>query len=126
MFNCPLKVCDLIDTVADPEGGCGGTPLKLVLAHFLPILASMPPLTDYPGSAPVIDVKKNHNTVTEILMTKESMWFSHCCSKISGPTVASFWCYDHRMCKSTSIIWIIQSLHTVLWDIVIQTSADSI
>ena len=44
--------------VADPEGGHGGAaPSKIdqnlaKLAPFVPILASTPPLTDHPGSAP--------------------------------------------------------------------------
>ncbi len=45
-------------SVVDPDGGCGGTTLPKIgqnlakLAHFLPILAFTPPLTDHPGSAP--------------------------------------------------------------------------
>ena len=45
-------------SVADPEGGRGGTALSKIgqnlakLAPYLPISASTPPVTDHHGSAP--------------------------------------------------------------------------
>ena len=48
----------VFNSVADPEGGRGDTAPSNIgqnlakSAPFLPILASTPPLTDHPGSAP--------------------------------------------------------------------------